>query len=52
MLNPEAKLNPKIFEEDIEQAPTRDGYGKGLVDAGEANINVVALCADLIESTR
>jgi transketolase len=52
MLNPEAKLNPKIFEEDVEQAPTRDGYGKGLVDAGEANVNVVALCADLIESTR
>ena len=52
MLNPEAKLNPKVFSEDVEQAPTRDGYGKGLVDAGEANINVVALCADLVESTR
>jgi len=52
MLNPEAKLNPKIFDEDVAQAPTRDGYGEGLVDAGTANANVVALCADLIESTR
>ncbi|MBU6500720.1 MAG: transketolase family protein [Patescibacteria group bacterium] len=52
MLNPEAKLNPKLFEHDIEQAPTRNGYGEGLVLAGEANKNVVALCADLTESTR
>ena len=52
MLNPEAKLNPKMFNDDIEMAPTRDGYGTGLVAAGEANRNVVALCADLTESTR
>jgi transketolase len=52
MLNPEAKLNPKIFADDIETAPTRDGFGEGLVAAGEANKNVVALCADLTESTR
>jgi transketolase len=52
MLNPEAKLNPKIFDEDIEQAPTRDGYGEGIVAAGDTNKNVVALCADLTESTR
>lgn len=52
MLNPEAKLNPKLFDQDVEQAPTRDGYGTGLVDAGTANENVVALCSDLIESTR
>ncbi len=52
MLNPEAKLNPKIFEKDIEMKPTRDGYGDGLVLAGDHNPNVVALCADLTESTR
>jgi len=52
MLNPEAKLNPNMFDIDVEQAPTRDGYGKGLVAAGEANRNVVALSADLTESTR
>jgi len=36
----------------LEQAPTRDGYGQGLVEAGKANPNVVVLCADLSESTR
>ena len=52
MLNPDAKLNPKVFAEDIDQKPTRDGYGTGLVAAGDENPNVVALCADLTESTR
>ncbi len=52
MLNPDLKLNPKIFEPDIELAPTRDGYGKGIVLAGEADKNVVVLCADVTESTR
>ena len=52
MINPEAKLNPKLFEKDIEQKPTRDGYGEGLVLAGKENPNVVVLCADLSDSTR
>lgn len=39
-------------EEGIEKAKTRDGYGKGVVEAGEKNENVVVLCADLSESTR
>lgn len=52
MINEEAQLSANIFEEGIEQKPTRDGYGAGLVLAGEENPNVVALCADLIESTR
>src|SRR6185437_5578926 len=52
MLNPDAKLNPKLFDDDVNMAPTRDGYGTGLVAAGEADPNVVALCADLMESTR
>lgn len=45
-------LNPKLFDADVEQRPTRDGYGDGLVIAGEHDPNVVALCADLTESTR
>ena len=45
-------LNPKIFDEDVELKPSRDGFGEGLVIAGEENSNVVALCADLTESTR
>jgi len=52
MLNPNAKLNPKLFKEDIEQIPPRFGYGDGLVIAGKENPNVVALCADLTDSTR
>lgn len=39
-------------EKKLEHKATRDGYGAGLVAAGECNQNVVALCADLIESTR
>lgn len=52
MLNKLQKLNAKIFADDIEQKPTRDGYGAGLVEAGDQNPNVVALSADLTESTR
>ncbi len=36
----------------LEMLPTRDGYGKGLVKAGEKDKRVVVLCADLAESTR
>ncbi len=52
MINKTAHLNPKIFDEDLEQVPSRNGYGEGLVLAGEENDQVVALCADLTESTR
>jgi len=52
MINPNAKLNPKIFTSEIEQKPTRDGFGEGLILAGKENPNVVALCADLADSTR
>lgn len=36
----------------LEQVPIRNGYGEGLVEAGKKYPNVVALCADLTESTR
>lgn len=52
MLNPELKLNPKIFNDDVEQVPIRKGFGQGLLKAGEEDTNVVALCADLTESTQ
>lgn len=52
MLNKDAKLNTKLFKRDIEKVPTRNGYGEGLVIAGEKDGNVVVLCADLTESTR
>jgi len=52
MQNKEAKLSEKIFKKDIEKMATRDGFGEGLVLAGEENQNVVVLTADLGESTR
>lgn len=52
MLNPDLKLNPKIFNDDIEQVPIRKGFGEGLAQAGESNKNIVALSADLTESTQ
>ncbi len=44
-------LNPKIFDKDVTQAPIRKGFGEGLLQAGELDHNVVALSADLTEST-
>ena len=52
MLNEDLKLSEKIFSPDIEKTPTRDGFGKGVVEAGKADSRVVVLCADLAESTR
>jgi transketolase len=52
MVNPKVKLSGNIFKENIEQKPTRDGYGEGLVLAGKENPKVVVLCADLSDSTR
>src|SRR4051812_3831896 len=52
MINPQAKLNTKLFDADVEQVPIRKGFGEGLVQAGEADKNVVGLCADLTESTQ
>jgi len=52
MLNTKAKLSKKIFQKDIEKVATRQGYGEGLVVAGEKDANVVVLCADVTDSTR
>lgn len=45
-------LNPKLFRADVEQTPTRNGYGEALVELGEKNQDVVVLTGDLAESTR
>ncbi len=46
-------LIKNLFDKkNLVMAPTRDGYGKGLVKAGEQDERVVVLCADLAESTR
>lgn len=52
MLNKDLKLNEKVFDTDVQQAPIRQGFGEGLVIAGERNNNIVALCADLTDSTK
>lgn len=44
-------LNPKLFDEDVLQEPIRLGFGRGLKTLGETNKNIVALSADLTEST-
>ncbi len=36
----------------LKQIPTRDGFGQGLVEAAKRDPNVLAVCADLVESTR
>ncbi len=45
-------LNPKLYDQDIEQIPTRDGYGEGLIALGKSTPQVVVLTGDLAESTR
>lgn len=45
-------LDENIFTQNVKQEPIRAGYGRGLKKVGEINPNVVALCADLTESTQ
>lgn len=52
-INPEVKLVSNILNlNDLEQKPTRDGVGLGMLQAGDENPEIVGLCADLTESTR
>jgi transketolase len=51
MLNPDAHLAANVFDKP-DMAPTRDGFGKGVAEAGKADERVVVLSADLTESTR
>src|SRR5258706_8074037 len=52
MINSDEKLNPKLFDQSIEQEPIRKGFGVGLLAAGESDERIVGLCADLTESTQ
>ena len=52
MINESKKLNKKLLDKDVEQIPIRQGFGEGLLIAGEQNERVVGLCADLTESTK
>ena len=52
MWNNSAQLSPDISSGNAKQKSTRDGFGEGLVAAGELDKNIVVLTADLGESTR
>lgn len=53
MINPSAKLAENLSDKSkLEMVPTRMGFGKGLVEAGDKDKQVVALCCDLTESTQ
>ncbi len=52
MINTDLYLNPQLLSPEVEQEPIRAGFGRGLVAAGRQNKHVVALCADLTESTQ
>lgn len=45
-------MQPNVYDDDVSKEPTRAGFGRGLKAAGEANEQIVALCADLTESTQ
>ena len=51
MLNPDQKLNPKIFDEDVEVFSMRNGFGNGIVEAAMHDSSIVGVCADLTDST-
>ncbi len=40
------------FTDDMPSEPIRKGFGRGLLEAGKADVNVVAACADLTDSTQ
>lgn len=45
-------LHPDIFTDQVKLDPIRAGFGRGLKAAGAINDKIVALCADLTESTQ
>ncbi len=45
-------IDKKFDTEEMDSLPSRNGYGEGLFEAAKRDTNVVALCADLTESTR
>lgn len=52
MKNEALNLNKDIFTEKMEKVSTREGYGRGLLEAGERDGRVVLLSADLTGSTK
>lgn len=46
------KLDELAYSADVKLEPIRAGFGRGLKAAGETDKSIVALCADLTESTQ
>ncbi|KKS78098.1 MAG: transketolase, transketolase [Parcubacteria group bacterium GW2011_GWC1_43_11b] len=45
-------LNPKLYDLNIEQKSLREGFGEALAEMAETNKKIVAISADLRDSTR
>ena len=45
-------LVDNLFDDDVAQEPIRAGFGRGLKSAGGKDESIVALCADLTDSTK
>ncbi len=45
-------LHPELFSENVAMEPIRKGFGRGLLEAGKKDESIVALCADLTDSTQ
>src|SRR3990167_10009113 len=52
MISRDLNLSAKLYKTDIECVENRKGFGEGLVNAGKEQVEIVALCADLTESTQ
>lgn len=48
----EYDVNPNLYDGEVDREPIRKGFGRGLLEAGKRDENVVALCADLTDSTQ
>lgn len=45
-------LDPRVGTDEVVQEPIRMGFGRGLLEAGRRDERVLALCADLTDSTQ
>ncbi|MBW4062015.1 transketolase family protein [Candidatus Saccharibacteria bacterium] len=52
MIEPKQHLHPDVLTPEAKLEPIRAGFGRGLLEAGHRDKNVVALCADLTDSTK
>ena len=52
MLNLKLKLNEDVFSKDVIEKSPRDAFGKGILEVGEKNENIITLSADLSDSVK